>query len=83
MSKRLDKLWLVVASHEIPERDRCVDLFSRPNGTWGFEEFRKDPEDMGAWTPISYFSGREYLTRNEAEEAAMQAMPWLREVLGH
>jgi len=27
--------------------DRCVDVFARPDGTFGFEEFRRDPEDMG------------------------------------
>jgi hypothetical protein len=83
MSKRLDKSWLVVASHETPERDRCVDVFSRPDGTWGFEEFRKDPEDMGAWTPVSYFSGGEYRSETEVVDAAKQAIPWLRSVVEH
>ena len=26
---------------------RCVDLFRRPDGTFGYEEFRRDPEDQG------------------------------------
>jgi len=47
--------WSILASHQTFEADRCVDIFSRPNGTFGFEEFRRDPEDMGAWTPIGYF----------------------------
>jgi hypothetical protein len=36
-------------------------------------------EDMGAWTPIRYFSGREHLTETEAIEAigaARLAVPW-------
>ena len=56
MSKRIDKSWLVFISIENVEHDRCVDLFSRPDGTCGFEEFRRDAEDRGAWTPVSYFS---------------------------
>jgi hypothetical protein len=76
MSSRLDKSWLVLASHQTPEGDRCVDIFSRPNGTFGFEEFRKDPEDMGAWTPVRYFSGLEYPTEDAVIEAAMSAIPW-------
>jgi hypothetical protein len=60
VSSRLDKSWIVLASHQTPESNRCVDIFSRPDGTFGFEEFRRDPEDMGAWTPISYVSGRQY-----------------------
>jgi hypothetical protein len=65
LSSRLDKSWMVLASHQTNEANRCVDIFSRPDGTFGFEEFRRDPEDMGAWTPVSYFSGREYRTEDD------------------
>jgi hypothetical protein len=58
-----------------------VDIFARPNGTFGFEEFRKDPEDMGAWTPIGYFSGGVYPTADEAVTAARAAVSWLNGVL--
>ncbi len=61
--------------------DRCVDLFLRPDGTFGFEEFRRDPEDMGAWTPVAYYSGREFATEAEALSAAYDAVPWLAAVL--
>ena len=54
MSQRIDKSWLVFLSIENFEHDRCVDLFSRPDGTHGFEEFRRDAEDRGAWTPVQY-----------------------------
>ena len=49
MSARIDKSWLVFLSIENFDHDRCVDLFSRPDGTHGFEEFRRDAEDRGAW----------------------------------
>jgi hypothetical protein len=81
MSSRLDKSWTVLASHQTPEADRCVDIFSRSDGTFGFEEFRRDPEDMGAWTPVSYYSGREYPTAAAARIAARQAVPWLSSIL--
>ena len=77
MSARLDKSWSVLASHQTPEGNRCVDIFSRPDGTYWFEEFRKDPEDVGAWTPVNYFAGREYRTDAEAVAAARQAVSWL------
>jgi hypothetical protein len=77
MSSRLDKSWVVVASYQTPEADRCIDVFSRPGGTFGFEEFRRDPEDMGVWTPASYYSRREYPTLAAARVAAEQAVPWL------
>jgi hypothetical protein len=54
MSKRIDKSWLVFTSIENFDHDKCVDLFSRPDGSFGFEEFRRDPEDRGEWTPVKY-----------------------------
>ena len=81
MSARLDPSWRVLSSPSTPAVDRCVDIFLRPDGTFGFEEFRRDPEDMGAWTPVAYYSGREFATEREARAAARDAVPWLASVL--
>lgn len=81
MSKRLDPSWSVVASPSTPAVDRCVDIFQRPEGTFGFEEFRRDPEDVGEWTPIAYYSVREYRSEADALAAAREAVPWLAGVL--
>jgi hypothetical protein len=70
MSPRLERSWTVLASHQTGEGNRCVDIFSRPDGTFGFEEFRRDPEDMGRWTPVSSFSGHPYPTEPDALRAA-------------
>jgi hypothetical protein len=77
MSRRIEPGWLVFESIENDEHDRCVDLFRRPDGSFGFEEFRRDPEDAGAWTPVSYFSGTAYPSREAAIGAAARAVPWL------
>ena len=58
-----------------------MDIFSRPDGTFGFEEFRRDPEDMGLWTPIAHFAGWEFDTEDDALAAAREAVPWLTSVL--
>ena len=81
MSSRLDPSWTVLASPSTWEVDRCVDIFVRPNGTFGFEEFRRDPEDMGAWTPVAYFSVREYESESEAMAAARKKVRWLASVI--
>jgi hypothetical protein len=81
MSKRIDKSWLVFASIENREHDRCVDLFSRPDGTHGFEEFRRDPEDGGAWTPVQFYSAASYASSDEALKEAKKYVPWLSESL--
>jgi hypothetical protein len=77
VSVRLDPSWKVVASPSTPAVDRCVDIFSRPDGTFGFEEFRRDPEDMGAWYDVAYFAEHRYATREEAEHAARRQVHWL------
>jgi len=81
MSQRIDKSWTVFVSLENSEHDRCVDLFSRPNGSYGFEEFRRDVEDSGRWTPVQYYSGISYKSAAEALEAAERCVPWLTDML--
>ncbi|HVA52125.1 MAG TPA: hypothetical protein VNF05_01295 [Acidimicrobiales bacterium] len=77
MSSRLDRSWTVLVSHQTFDGTHCVDVFSRPKGTFGFEEFRRDPEDMGAWTAMNYFSGHEYSSEEEALVAARRKVSWL------
>jgi hypothetical protein len=77
MSSRLDPSWSVLASYQTFETDRCVDVFSRPDGTFGFEEFRRDPEDRGVWTPISYYAVRIFVSESDAVVSARKNVAWL------
>jgi hypothetical protein len=73
----LDPSWTILASYETQEHNRCVDIFARPDGTYGFEEFRRDPEDMGTWYDVAYFAEHRYDSRAEAEAAARRQVHWL------
>jgi hypothetical protein len=77
MSRRIDRSWIVVDSIENTAHDRCVDVFRRQDGTYGFEEFRRDVEDAGAWTPVAYYSGVSWPSREAALSAASRAVAWL------
>ena len=77
MPRYLDRSWLVFESIENVEHDRCVDLFQRPDGTFGFNEFRRDPEDGGGWTPTGNYSALSYPSRETALSAAKAAVGWL------
>ncbi|MBY0321428.1 MAG: hypothetical protein K2X72_22085 [Reyranella sp.] len=77
MSQRIDKSWVVLRSIENSEHDRCVDLFRRPDGSFGFDEFRRDVEDAGAWTPVAYYSGAAYASNDAALAAAVRSVAWL------
>jgi hypothetical protein len=79
LSPRIDKSWLVLNSIENFDGSRCVDIFRRDNGTFGFEEFRRDAEDAGLWTPVAYFSAREYRSIEEVVAIAETAVIWLRD----
>ena len=82
MSRRIDKSWTVFDSIESDGHDRCVDLFGRPDGSFGFEEFRRDVEDAGLWTPVAYYSSATYASKDAALQAAVKAVAWLSESLG-
>jgi hypothetical protein len=81
MSKRIEKSWLVFVSVENLEHDRCVDIFSRPDGSYGFEEFRRDVEDGGQWTPVQYYSGGSYASPAQVLDTAQCCVPWLSDIL--
>jgi hypothetical protein len=81
MSRRIDKSWVVFDSIENADHDRCVDLFRRPDGSFGFEEFRRDVEDAGAWTPVAYYSAAAYASNETVLDAAMRLVTWLAEAV--
>jgi enoyl-CoA hydratase/carnithine racemase len=59
--------------------DRCVDIIKRSDGTFGFKEFRRDPEDSGGWTLVGDNQHRTYATEDAAIAAARAAVAWLRD----
>jgi hypothetical protein len=81
MSQRIDKSWAVFSGIENLEGNRCVDLFLGPDGTYGFKEFRREPEDAEVWTPVQYYAGARYASKDDALTAAIDAVRWLAERL--
>ena len=55
----------------------CVDLFQRPDGSFGFEEYRRDPEDPRGWYPVGYHSAEQFSSADEALQAARLKVAWL------
>lgn len=80
MSQRNDSSRRVVTSVETPDGQRCVHLFQRSDSTFGFEEFRRGPEDPehpDAWTAVANHSARVFPTLPEARAAAAMSVSWL------
>ncbi len=67
----------VVASFNNAEGNHCVDIFRRDDGTFGFEEYRRDPEDLKGWFPLHRHSRRVFATEVDALARARAAVPWM------
>jgi hypothetical protein len=66
----------VVDSFENPERDRCVDIFVRQDGSFGFEEWRREPEEPGRWFRARYHAHAVFASPADAVVAARASVPW-------
>ena len=67
----------VVDSIQNREADHCVDVFVRDDGTFGFEEYRRDAEDGRGWFPIANYSALGFATAAEALAEAKARVRWL------
>jgi len=56
---------------------RCVDVFRRPDGTFGFEEYRRDSEDARGWFPVGFFSDHVFGSEEAALREARARVRWL------
>ena len=70
----------VIQSINLDGESVCVDVFQRPNGTFGFDEFRRDAEDGRGWFSIGHFGDRVFGSADEAMAAAKQQVAWLNDL---
>ena len=61
---------LVIKSIEIEDGLRCVDVFRRGDGSYGFEEYRRDPEDRRGWYATGGFFCVTFRDRHGCFEAS-------------
>ncbi|MFJ5297717.1 hypothetical protein ACIQAL_14455 [Pseudomonas sp. NPDC088368] len=67
--------WTVLDSVENDERNRCVDIFVRTDGSYGFEEFRFDPED-GQWMKTRYYADQRFVALDQVYSEIERRVPW-------
>jgi hypothetical protein len=67
----------VTASFNNPSGDHCVDIFARDDGTFGFEEYRRDHEDMKGWFALHRYSGLVFATEEDALARAKATVAWM------
>jgi hypothetical protein len=71
----------VTRSIETPDGGRCVDLYRRPDASFGFEEYRRDSEDGRGWFPIGFHGDAIFPTEAAALAEARRRVAWLAMVL--
>ena len=71
----------VVRSINAPGESRCVDVFRRPDGSFGFEEYRRDSEDARGWFPIGFYEAQVFDAAESALAAAQAKVPWLSDAI--
>lgn len=72
----------VLRSIETDDGGRCVDLFVRPDGSFGFEEYRRDSEDGRGWFPIGGYAAVVFTAEAAMLAEALVCVPWLRHAVG-
>lgn len=68
----------VVATVHSEDAQRAVKIMRRPDGTFAYREFRRDPEDAGRWTMVRD-EGRAFASEPQAFSAARAEFSWLPE----
>ena len=71
---------VVIQSINNDESNLCIDFFTRNNGTFGYEEYRKDPENTSDWYKIGYFTYKIFSSKDEAYNDALKTISWLNKI---
>ncbi|KAA2316299.1 hypothetical protein DL237_08655 [Pseudooceanicola sediminis] len=67
----------VIRSINLAGECLCVDIFMRPDGSYGFDEYRRDPEDGRGWYAIGHHGSARFDTADEALQGARHCIAWL------
>lgn len=67
----------VVRSINMEGAQLCVDVFQRPDGTYGLDEFRRDPEDNRGWYSIGHYGDQVFESSEVAFDRAQESVSWL------
>ena len=72
----------VLTSYNLPGQEICVDIFERADGTFGFEEHRRDVEDQRGWFAVGRYESLVFPSKGEALCEAQVRISWLGAQLG-
>jgi hypothetical protein len=76
----MKKNYRVTRSFDNPEKNRCVDIVQATNGTFMFQEWRREPEDISGWFLLQDSSPHTFGSEEEAILKAKLAVFWFKEL---
>lgn len=71
----------VIRSINLDGETICVDIFMRPDATFGFDEFRRDPEDSRGWYSIGHYGKARFASYETALAQAQATVSWLTQAI--
>ena len=71
----------VLRSIETPDGGRCVDLFRRPDGSHGYQAYRRDAETGTGWFPIGPYDVLTFEPEADALADARERVGWLNDLI--
>jgi hypothetical protein len=72
----MTKPYRVTNSFENDERNKCVDIIQTLGGTFRFQEWRRDTEDLHGWFLLCDSQPRSFATEADAIKAACELVVW-------
>ena len=78
----MSKTGHVVESINNVAGDHCVDIFLRDDGSFGFEEFRRDHEDLRGWFSLRRYHRQSFASQDDALRQARLSIAWMAELPG-
>lgn len=67
---------MVISSVNSADGLLCVDVFERPDGSFGFDEFRRDREDGRGWYAVGGFETLRFESARHADQDAAVRVSW-------
>jgi hypothetical protein len=58
-------------------QERCIDVFVRDDGSFGYDEYRRDYEDGGGWFSLHYYSHLVFASQADARNHAEESVAWV------
>ena len=69
---------VVINSINNDNNNLCIDFFIRKNKTFGYQEYRKDPENISEWYRVGSYDYKVFLNKDDAYHDAKKTIVWFK-----